>query len=71
MQALAIEAQKIRDQDIEIMMGARDRETKIIERIRTVNVSVPTPDCTDLGAEWVREYNKAISAATDSRELPD
>jgi hypothetical protein len=65
----AEEAERIREHDIKLIMEARDRETQIIERIRTVNVHVPTPDCTDLGAEWVREYNKAISAATDSREL--
>jgi hypothetical protein len=67
----AEEAERIREHDIKLIMEARDRETKIIERIRTVNVHVPTPDCSDLGVEWVREYNKAISAATDSRELPD
>lgn len=67
----AREAERIREHDIKLIMEARDRETKIVERIRTVNVSVPTPDCVDLGNDWVREYNKAISAATDSRELPD
>jgi hypothetical protein len=67
----AEEAERIREHDIKLIMEARDRETRIIERIRTVNVHVPTPDCTDLGVEWVREYNKAISAATNSRELFD
>jgi len=67
----ADESERIREHDIKLIMEARDRETQIIERIRTVNVHVPTPDCTDLGSEWVREYNRAISAAKDSRELPD
>lgn len=68
---VAQEAERIREHDIKLIMEARERETQIIERIRTVNVAVPTPDCTDLGDEWVREYNRAISAATDSRELSD
>lgn len=67
----AQEAQRIRDQDIALMMEARDRETRIIERIREVRVDVPTPDCRDLGTDWVREANRAIAAARDSGGADD
>ena len=59
----AAEAERIREHDLLLVMEARDRETQIIERIRTVRVDVPAADCRDLGADWVREYNRAIAAA--------
>jgi len=67
---VAREAEAIREHDLKLVMEARDRETTIIERIRTVKVDVPTPDCPDLGNEWLREYNRAIEAA-NSRESVD
>ena len=59
----AAEAERIREHDLLLAMEARDRETRIIERIRTVHVDVPAADCRDLGPDWVREYNRAIEAA--------
>lgn len=59
----AEQAQEIRDQDIQVLMGAKERETRIVERIRTVQVDVPTPDCSDLGTEWMREFNRALAIA--------
>jgi hypothetical protein len=62
LQALAVEAQKIRDQDMEIMMGAVNRETTIRETIREIRVPVATPFCTDLGNEWVQQANQIMGA---------
>ena len=62
LQALAIEAQRIRDQDMEIMMGAVHRETTIRETLREIRVPVATPECTALGAEWVQQANKIMGA---------
>jgi hypothetical protein len=62
--AMAAEAQRIRDQDMSVLMGAVQREVVIRERIREVRVDVPTPDCRSLGDDWVREANKAIAAAS-------
>ncbi len=62
LRALAVEAQRIRDQDIEIMMGAVHRETTIRETVREVRVPVATPDCTALGADWVRQANQIMGA---------
>ena len=59
----AAEAERIREHDLLLAMEARDRETRIIERVRTVRVDVPAADCRDLGPDWVREYNRAIEAA--------
>ncbi len=69
LQRAAREAERIRDQDLAILTGARDRETILRERIREVRIDVPTPDCRDLGADWLRAANQAIAAA-HSRELP-
>jgi hypothetical protein len=67
----AAEAERIREHDLLLVMEARDRETRIVERIRTVRVDVPAADCVDLGRDWVREYNRAIETAntggTDAR----
>jgi len=57
---MAEEAQRIRDQDIRLMMEGIQGETRIIERIRTERIEVVTPDCTDLGVDWVREANKIM-----------
>lgn len=59
LQALAAEAQKIRDQDMEILMGAVQRETTIRERIREVRVPVESP-CAALGNDWVRQANQIM-----------
>ena len=61
LQALAVEAQKIRDQDMEIMMGAVHRETTIRERVREVRVPVESP-CAALGDDWVRQANQIMGA---------
>lgn len=66
----AAEAEAIREHDIEILMGARDRGNRIIERIRTIQIEVPTPDCSDLGPEWLREFNRAIAIANDPADVP-
>jgi len=65
----AEEAERIRDQDLAILMGARDRETIFRERIREVRIDVPTPDCRDLGADWLQQANQAL-ATTRSRDPP-
>jgi hypothetical protein len=57
---MAEEAQRIRDQDIRLMMEGIQGETRIIERIRTERIEVVTPDCIDLGVDWVREANKIM-----------
>ena len=64
----ATEAERIREHDLLLAMEARDREVQIIERIRTVRVDVPAADCRDLGDDWVREYNRAIAAASAERD---
>ena len=65
----AQEAERIREHDLKLVMEARDRETTIIERIRTVDVHVPTPDCVDLGDEWLHEYNDVIEAANTRKSI--
>jgi hypothetical protein len=67
----AAESERIRDEDIQIMLSREGEEKRIVERIREVRVNVPTPECTDLGPEWLREYNRAISATTDSTNSDD
>jgi hypothetical protein len=62
LQALAVEAQKIRDQDMEIMMGAVHRETTIRETVREIRIPVATPECIALGAEWVQQANQIMGA---------
>lgn len=57
------QSEKIRRQDFEILMEARDREIIVTEKLNTVYVDVPTPDCVDLGDDWLREFNRAINAA--------
>jgi hypothetical protein len=69
LQRAALEAERIRDQDLAILTGARDRETVLRERIREVRIDVPSPDCRDLGPDWLHAANEAI-AATHSPGLP-
>lgn len=66
---VAREAEAIREHDLKLVMGARDRETTIIERIRTVEVNVPTPDCTDLGDEWLQQYNSVIETINSRKHV--
>lgn len=65
----AQEAERIREHDLKLVMEAREIETRIIERIRTVDVHVPTPDCIDLGDGWLREYNRVIEAANTRKSI--
>ena len=69
----ATEAERIREHDLRLAFEARDRETRVVERVRTVRVDVPATDCRDLGDDWVREYNRAIAASRaggDDARLP-
>jgi hypothetical protein len=66
----AQEAERIREHDLKLVMEARDRETTIVERIRNVPITVPTPECTTLGDEWLQQYNDVIEAI-NSRESVD
>ena len=66
----AEEAERIRDQDLAILMGARDRETVFHERIREVRIDVPTPDCRDLGADWLQQANQALTASHSRDPAP-
>jgi hypothetical protein len=65
----AQEAERIREHDLKLVMEARDRETRIIERIRTVDIHVLTPECVDLGDEWLHEYNDVIEAANTRKSV--
>ena len=65
----AQEAERIREHDLKLVMEARDRETTIIERIRNVPVTVPTPGCADLGDEWLRQYNDVIEAINTRKHV--
>lgn len=56
------EAERLRDLDIEFLMEGLASEVRVVEVIREVRYNVPTPDCTDLGNEWVFEANKVINA---------
>jgi hypothetical protein len=67
----ASEAERIREHDLELAMGVRDREIRIVERIREVRVDVPTPNCERLGSDWVLEANKAVSAASRTKRSPN
>lgn len=61
----ATEAERIREHDLLLAFEARDREQTIIERVRTIRVDVPATDCRALGADWVREYNRALAVGAD------
>lgn len=66
---VAQEAERIREHDLKLVMEARDRETTIIERIRNVPVTVPTPDCADLGDEWLQQYNSVIETINTRKHV--
>jgi hypothetical protein len=65
LQNAVVEMERQRAEDIEIIMAGTNREPNLRETIREIRVPVATPDCTDLGAEWVRNANKIVGA--DSR----
>jgi hypothetical protein len=62
----ATEAERIREHDLRLAFEARDRETRIIREVREIRVDVPAADCRALGADWVREYNRALAVGSDS-----
>lgn len=55
------QAEAVRRQDMEILTGTVQRETRVIREVE--RVEVPVSDCTRLGAEWLRGYNAVIDAA--------
>ena len=62
----AAEAERIREHDLKLAFEARDRETQIIREVREIRVDVPATDCRALGADWVREYNRALAVGADT-----
>jgi hypothetical protein len=64
LQSMVEESRRIRDQDLEIIMGSRDRETIVRERVREVRVPVVTPDCDRLGRDWVSQANRIMGAGS-------
>lgn len=52
-----------RAHDIELMMTGTARKPEIRETIREIRVAVPTPDCSELGPDWMRIANEIL--ATD------
>lgn len=60
LQAALIEAEEIRNQDIEIMMRSIKVETVVVEKIRT---EIVNSDCSDLGNDWLQFYNDTIENA--------
>lgn len=51
------EAERIRNKDIELLMGAVKIETQIVETIRT---EIVHSECDNLGNDWLQFYNDAI-----------
>ena len=66
LQELKKEAERIQREETRIIEERQQSEQKVVERIREIQIDVPTPQCIDLDDDWLREYNRAISAATDS-----
>jgi hypothetical protein len=66
----AEESERIRLEDIEIALAGVQREKEIEVVVRTIRVDVPTPECRDLGDDWLREANRALSAAGARASTP-
>lgn len=55
--------ERIHNREMALVESQIITEQIIVEKIREVEVFVDTPMCEDLGADWLREYNRAIDAA--------
>lgn len=55
------QAEEIRRQDMAILTGVVERETRVVREVE--RVEVPVSDCSHLGSEWLRGYNAVIDAA--------
>jgi hypothetical protein len=62
--------ESIHSQEMALVESQFKSEQVIVERIREVEVFVSTPMCEDLGADWLREYNRAIGAASGTSTNP-
>lgn len=65
LEALRIESQKRYDKDLEILMASQEVLVETKKVIRYVDREIPTvetPECTRLGADWLRLYNSSIKA---------
>lgn len=51
------EAERIRNKDIELLMGAVKIETQIVE---TIHTEIVHSECDNLGNDWLQFYNDAI-----------
>ena len=54
------------EEDLSILMTARDVKEQAEELTDDVDEQakdVPTPNCTDLGDDWIRLYNNSVEAA--------
>lgn len=63
------EASERYEQDMELLMDSSREFGRIKEIIRYVDKETPkveTPECTDLGNDWIRLYNQSIEAANMS-----
>lgn len=65
LQELIEQHETIRRQDMEILSGVVERETRIVREVE--RVEVPVSDCVHLGDDWVRAYNAVIEAARGAR----
>jgi len=66
MSALIEKQNKQYEQDLSVLMTARDVEEKskeIIDNVDEQAKDVSTPDCNNLGDAWIRLYNNSIEAA--------
>jgi len=54
------------ENDIKILIASRERTPKIVERIKNIYVEVPTPNCDDLGNDWVFVANEIFSTGSGS-----
>ena len=61
LQGLIEQQEAIRRQDMEILTGVVERETRIVREVE--RVEVPVSDCSQLGDDWLRAYNAVIEAA--------
>lgn len=69
LQELIEQHETIRQQDMEILSGVVERETRIVREVE--RVEVPVSDCSQLGDDWLRAYNAIIEAAGGSGAFDD
>jgi len=57
--------EKVHEKEMNILRERHESEKRILEKASEINIDVDTPECVDLGTDWLFEYNRAIQSPKD------